>query len=169
LFIAAGLYPAFFFYSLGCHPSFFSLNHKNAEILSLFQQSGTYHPDKDEQQTIYELIKNNGSRDPLNEPLNEPLNTERIASLLNIPYSTTKQIIKELEQLGRIIRIGSKKTGYWEAIDVLRVGDFAMLKNPDHYTSTYINKLNLFDSMVLNRWRANNRIEKATETTWRKL
>jgi hypothetical protein len=27
----------------------------------------------------------------------------------------------------------------------------------------------LFDSMVLNRWRANNRIEKATETTWRKL
>ena len=72
--------------------------------------------DKDKQQTIYELIKNNGSRDPLNEPLNEPLNTERIASLLNIPYSTTKRIIKELEQLGRIIRIGSKKTGYWEAI-----------------------------------------------------
>lgn len=24
-------------------------------------------------------------------------------------------------------------------------------------------------SMVLNRWRANNRIEKATETTWRKV
>jgi hypothetical protein len=24
-------------------------------------------------------------------------------------------------------------------------------------------------SMVINRWRANNRIEKATETTWRKL
>ena len=59
----------------------------------------------------------NGSRDPLNDLLNEPLNTERIASLLKIPYSTTKRIIKELEQQGRIIRIGSKKTGHWEIIE----------------------------------------------------
>lgn len=71
----------------------------------------------DKQQAIYELIKNNGSRDPLNEPLNEPLNTERIASLLEIPYSTTKRIIKELEQQGRIVRVGSKKTGHWEIIN----------------------------------------------------
>lgn len=40
----------------------------------------------DKQHAIYELIKNNGSRDLLNDPLNEPLNTERIASLLIIGY-----------------------------------------------------------------------------------
>ena len=68
----------------------------------------------DKQQAIYDLIKNNGSSNPLNGPLNEPLNTERGASLLAIPYSTAKRIIKELEQQGRIVRIGSKKTGHWE-------------------------------------------------------
>ena len=73
---------------------------------------------KDKQQAIYELIKNNGSRGSLNEPLNEPLNTDRIASILGIPYSTTKRIIKDLEEHHKIVRVGSKKTGHWEIVSL---------------------------------------------------
>ena len=68
------------------------------------------------QQAIYELIKNKGSIEPLNEPLSKPLNTERIALLLDIPYSTAKRIVKDLEKKGLIVRIGSKKKGHWEII-----------------------------------------------------
>ena len=72
------------------------------------------------QQAIYDLIKNKGSIEPLsellNEPLNEPLNTERIALLLDIPYSTAKRIVKDLEKKGLIVRVGSKKNGHWEIL-----------------------------------------------------
>ena len=70
----------------------------------------------EKQQAIYDLIKNKGSLEPLNEPLNELLNTERIALLLDIPYSTAKRIVKDLEQKGLIVRVGSKKNGYWEIL-----------------------------------------------------
>ena len=66
----------------------------------------------EKQQAIYDLIKNKGSI----EPLNEPLNTERIALLLDIPYSTAKRIVKDLENRGFIVRIGSKKKGHWEIL-----------------------------------------------------
>ena len=64
------------------------------------------------QQAIYNLIKNKGSL----EPLNELLNTERIALLLDIPYSTAKRIVKDLEKKGLIVRVGSKKNGHWEIL-----------------------------------------------------
>ena len=70
----------------------------------------------EKQQAIYDLIKNKGSIEPLNEPLNELLNTERIALLLDIPYSTAKRIVKDLEKKGLIVRVGSKKNGYWEIL-----------------------------------------------------
>ena len=70
----------------------------------------------EKQQAIYDLIKNKGSLEPLNEPLNELLNTERIALLLDIPYSTAKRIVKDLEKKGLIVRVGSKKNGYWEIL-----------------------------------------------------
>ena len=70
----------------------------------------------EKQQAIYNLIKNKGSIEPLNEPLNELLNTERIALLLDIPYSTTKRIVKDLEKRGLIVRVGSKKNGHWEIV-----------------------------------------------------
>ena len=66
----------------------------------------------EKQQAIYDLIKNKGSI----EPLNEPLNTERIALLLDIPYSTAKRIVKDLEKKGLIVRVGSKKNGHWEIL-----------------------------------------------------
>ena len=68
------------------------------------------------QQAIYDLIKNKGSIEPLNEPLDEPLNTERIALSLDIPYSTAKRIVKDLEKKGLIVRVGSKKNGHWEIL-----------------------------------------------------
>ena len=71
---------------------------------------------KEKQQAIYDLIKNKGSLEPLNEPLNELLNTERIALLLDIPYSTAKRIVKDLEKKGLIVRVGSKKNGHWEIL-----------------------------------------------------
>lgn len=70
----------------------------------------------EKQQAIYDLIKNKGSLEPLNEPLNELLNTERIALLLDIPYSTAKRIVKDLEKKGLIVRVGSKKNGHWEIL-----------------------------------------------------
>ena len=70
----------------------------------------------EKQQAIYDLIKNKGSIEPLNEPLNELLNTERIALLLDIPYSTAKRIVKDLEKKGLIVRVGSKKNGHWEIL-----------------------------------------------------
>ncbi len=70
----------------------------------------------EKQQAIYDLIKNKGSLEPLNEPLNELLNTERIALLLDIPYSTAKRIVKDLENRGLIVRVGSKKNGHWEIL-----------------------------------------------------
>ena len=70
----------------------------------------------EKQQAIYDLIKNKGSIEPLNEPLNELLNTERIALLLDIPYSTAKRIVKDLEKKSLIVRVGSKKNGYWEIL-----------------------------------------------------
>ena len=70
----------------------------------------------EKQQAIYDLIKNKGSNEPLNDPLNEPLNTERIALLLDIPYSTAKRIVKDLENRGFIVRVGSKKKGHWEIL-----------------------------------------------------
>ena len=70
----------------------------------------------EKQQAIYDLIKNKGSIEPLNEPLNELLNTERIALLLDIPYSTAKRIVKDLEKNGLIVRVGSKKNGHWEIL-----------------------------------------------------
>lgn len=70
----------------------------------------------EKQQAIYDLIKNKGSNEPLNEPLNELLNTERIALLLDIPYSTAKRIVKDLEKKGLIVRVGSKKNGHWEIL-----------------------------------------------------
>ena len=66
----------------------------------------------EKQQAIYDLIKNKGSL----EPLNELLNTERIALLLDIPYSTAKRIVKDLEKKGLIVRVGSKKNGHWEIL-----------------------------------------------------
>ena len=62
------------------------------------------------------MSKNKGSLEPLNEPLNELLNTERIALLLDIPYSTAKRIVKDLEKKGLIVRVGSKKNGHWEIL-----------------------------------------------------
>ena len=70
----------------------------------------------EKQQAIYDLIKNKGSIEPLSEPLNELLNTERIALLLDIPYSTAKRIVKDLEKKGLIVRVGSKKNGHWEIL-----------------------------------------------------
>ena len=49
---------------------------------------------------------------------------------------------------------------------------------PDEFTAADLIKLRArkgqsikssANSMVLNRWRTNHRIEKATETTWRKV
>ena len=65
------------------------------------------------QQAIYELIKNKGSIEPLNKPLNEPLfkplNTERIALLLDIPYSTAKRIVKDLEKKDSLFVLAQRK------------------------------------------------------------
>ena len=49
---------------------------------------------REKQQAMSNLIKNKGSI----ETLNEPLNTERIALLLDIPYSTAKRIVKDLDR-----------------------------------------------------------------------
>ena len=56
------------------------------------------------------------NNDTLNDSLNEPLNTAYISTRLAMPYSTTKRIVKFLEQNNLIRRVGSKKTGHWEVI-----------------------------------------------------
>ena len=67
------------------------------------------------QKKVYNYLKIKAQDgEPLNGTLNEPLNTTRIANELNMAYSTVKRIMKFLEQKGLILRIGSKKTGYWQ-------------------------------------------------------
>ena len=65
----------------------------------------------DNQRKVYDYLKIMAQD---GEPLNEPLNTTHIANKLNMAYSTVKRIMKFLEQNGLILRIGSKKTGYWQ-------------------------------------------------------
>ena len=67
------------------------------------------------QSKVYTFIKLMAhNNDTLNDSLNEPLNTAYISTRLAMPYSTTKRIVKFLEQNNLIRRVGSKKTGHWE-------------------------------------------------------
>ena len=57
------------------------------------------------QQRVYALIKGNTGFNSLN--------TRAISDNLNIAYSTAKRILLYLEKQEYVMRIGSKKTGYW--------------------------------------------------------
>jgi ATP-dependent DNA helicase RecG len=67
--------------------------------------------------------------DPLNDPLNkmqvqllDVLKTKPktdyaiLAKILDVSPATVKRHIQELKSVGRLKRVGSKKTGYWEVI-----------------------------------------------------
>ena len=71
----------------------------------------------------YSNIKQN---DPINDPINAPINLfdlikqnpsgsyEDYAQKLNVSTATIKRKIAELKADGKIVRIGSNKSGYWE-------------------------------------------------------
>jgi Fic family protein len=67
--------------------------------------------------------------DPINDLINDPIKVvleaikrnprityDELAVLLEKSTATVKRIIKILKQTGKIIRVGSNKTGYWEVL-----------------------------------------------------
>ena len=60
------------------------------------------------QRKIYETIKN--------VPVNVPVNIPNLASMLRVSEKTIKRDIAAMQSAGFIKRIGSDKTGHWEAI-----------------------------------------------------
>ncbi|HNS31088.1 MAG TPA: winged helix-turn-helix transcriptional regulator, partial [Tenuifilaceae bacterium] len=56
--------------------------------------------------TVFNLIKQNSK-----------ITAAEISERLNISLSTAKRRIKELKEKGRIVRVGSDKTGHWKVCD----------------------------------------------------
>ena len=48
--------------------------------------------------------------------LNVQLNTTDLSNKLSIGFKTMQRELKVIENLGLIVRVGSKKTGHWELI-----------------------------------------------------
>ena len=55
---------------------------------------------------------------PINEPINEPINVSRskMAEQLGMTVSTLRRELKQLQDMGLIQRVGSRKTGRWELL-----------------------------------------------------
>ena len=49
--------------------------------------------------------------------LNVQLNTTDLSNKLSIGFKTMQRELKVIENLGLIVRVGSKKTGHWEVIN----------------------------------------------------
>ncbi|MFT7162143.1 MAG: putative HTH transcriptional regulator [Bacteroidia bacterium] len=68
--------------------------------------------------------------DPVNDPVNERMNKvlqmlgqnkystrEQLADASNVSVETIKRDLRKLREQGRLKRIGSDKTGYWEVLE----------------------------------------------------
>jgi len=62
---------------------------------------------------------NDTVNDPINDPIKEnpKLSYDEYAKKIGVSSATIKRHIGELKNSGKIIRKGSKKTGYWEIVE----------------------------------------------------